>query len=94
MFATVRPRNMRATAVALRSGRAVCAATSAPTPKKAPCGRPARTRAANTVPKPGATTVATLPSRKSPMKISRTALRGTRVLRAVSSGAPTTTPPA
>ncbi len=45
-FATVRPRNIRETERALRSGATMLVATTAPTPKKAPCGSPLRKRAA------------------------------------------------
>jgi hypothetical protein len=47
MLATVSPRNISETERALRSGATRPVATTAPTPKKAPCGSPLRKRAAS-----------------------------------------------
>lgn len=92
MLATVRPRNIIDTARAARSCATSLEATTAPTPNSAPCGSPARTRAANSSSKFGASAEATFPTTNTPVSISSSRLCGTRAPIAVSSGAPTTTP--
>ncbi|CAM5709597.1 hypothetical protein STENM223S_01260 [Streptomyces tendae] len=95
MLATVRPRNIRETPErALRSGATMPVATTAPTPKKAPCGRPLTKRAASREISPGATANRALPTTKSAIRAIRTARRDIRVVAAASSGAPMTTPSA
>ncbi|CAM5708968.1 hypothetical protein STENM223S_00655 [Streptomyces tendae] len=94
MLATVRPRNIRETERALRSGATMPVATTAPTPKKAPCGRPLTKRAASREISPGATADRALPTTKSAIRAIRTARRDIRVVAAASSGAPMTTPSA
>ncbi len=94
MLATVRPRNIRETERARRSGATMPVATTAPTPKKAPCGSPLTKRAARRETSPGATADRALPRTKRAMRAMRTVRRDTRVVAAASSGAPTTTPSA
>jgi hypothetical protein len=53
-FAMVRPVIMVATALPRWAGPATAAPTAAPTPKNAPCGRPARNRPATSQPMSGA----------------------------------------
>ena len=78
ILATVRPRNIVATARACRPSPTSRAATTAPTPKNAPCGRPARKRAASSQPKLGASADARLPTTKNPISSRSIRLRGTR----------------
>ncbi len=92
MLATVSPRNIVATARACRPSATSRAATTAPTPKNAPCGSPASTRPATSQPKPGARAEARLPTVKRAMSSRSMRLRGMREPRAVSRGAPMTTP--
>ncbi len=92
ILAMVSPRNMVATARARRSSDTSREATTAPTPKNAPWGSPASTRPAISSPKLGARAEARLPTVKSAMSNTSIRLRGIREPRAVSSGAPTTTP--
>ncbi len=94
MLATVSPRNIRDTARPARSGATSREATTAPTPKSAPCGSPARNRAANSRPKLGAKAEARLPTTNNPDSISSSLLCGRRAPMPVSTGAPTTTPSA
>lgn len=83
---------MVATARAWRPSETSRAATTAPTPKKAPCGSPASTRPATSQPKSGASAEARLPTVNSAISSRSIRLRGMREPTAVSSGAPSTTP--
>ena len=73
--ATVRPVMTCATALARFCGPIRCAATSAATPKNAPCGRPATKRAAISVPYDGASTLARLPRVNTAISPSSSVLR-------------------
>lgn len=79
---------------ALRSGATRPVATTAPTPKNAPCGRPLRKRAASSQFSPGARAESALPATKRPIRAMRTVRRDIREVAAASSGAPMTTPSA
>ncbi len=90
-FARVSPPNMKAIALALRSGATSWAATTAPMPKKAPWHRAATTRPAIITSYDGARAEIRLPATKSTISPSRAVLRGTRVRARVSPTAPTAT---
>ncbi len=91
-LARVRPRNIIDTALALRFGPARVAATTAPAPKNAPWGSPARNR--NNMPVSGFGEKANraLLMVNTPIMDRSIVLRDSRTATAVSSGAPTTTP--
>ena len=90
-LASARPVNINATALARLSCDTSDAATTDPMPKNEPCANDVTTRAI--MRQPGATAHRTLPTMKIP--ISRSAhLRGIRLVRTASSGAPTATPSA
>ena len=91
-FATDRPSITCPTAFARFRGPAMCAATSAATPKYAPCGRPATNRATRRSPYDGARTVARFPTVNATISAISRARRGTRAVSAAMVGAPTTTP--
>ncbi len=93
-LATESPIITIATALARLPGSARWAATSAATPKYAPCGRPATNREATNSLKLGAKTVPRFPRVKATISASNNILRGTRAARAAMVGAPTTTPSA
>ena len=93
-FASVRPENMLARAAASLPLSARRVATTAPTPKNAPCGRPARKRNSSIVWKFGANADSALNAVNISMNQIST-LRGGRCDSMLTSvGAPTTTPTA
>ena len=90
--ATVSPHITCATAFARLCRPIKWVATSAATPKYAPCGSPATNRAIISVSYDGASTLARLPSVNTAIRVSSRVLRGTRAASAAMIGAPITTP--
>ncbi|CAH0183041.1 hypothetical protein SRABI128_01321 [Microbacterium sp. Bi128] len=93
-FAIVSPVSTKATPFARLPGPRASAATSAPMPKYAPCGRPARKREAATSSNVGAMTVSTVKNVSAAASAIITRCRGNRATDPAIVGAPTTTPSA
>ncbi len=93
-FASVSPVNMVAIAAATFPSSARRLATTAPTPKKAPCGKPARKRETSIKPKFGASADKPLNTANISMNQISTVRGGRLASRLTSVGAPTTTPSA
>ena len=93
-LASVRPVNIMAIAAAVLPGSARRLATTAPTPKKAPCGKPARKRDAIIVSKFGANADIALNTANISMNQISTVRGGRPATIVTRVGAPTTTPSA
>jgi hypothetical protein len=91
-FATVRPVNISAIALACLAFGTSEAATTEPTPKKAPCDSAATIRPVIRTPYDGARAEIRLPAMNTAISATSTVLREILDPSAVSSGAPTTTP--
>jgi hypothetical protein len=88
----VRPVNIIAMALACLAFGTSEAATTDPTPKKAPCDSAATIRPVISTPYDEARAETRLPAMKTPISATSTVFRETLEPIAVSSGAPTTTP--